>query len=38
MNHFNKSPSEELVIALLNSLNEKSALYKDTQHNQPNYK
>ena len=23
MNHFNKSPSEELVIALLNSLNEK---------------
>lgn len=38
MNHFNKSPSEELIIALLNSLNEKSALYKDTQHNQPNYK
>ena len=38
MNHFNKSPSEELIIALLNSLNEKSALIKDTQHNQPNYK
>ena len=34
MNHFNKSPSEELIIALLNSLNEKSALIKDTQHNQ----
>ena len=38
MNLFNKSPSEELIIALLNSLNEKSALIKDTQHNQPNYK
>lgn len=28
MNKFSKSPSEQLIIALLNSLNEKSALKK----------
>lgn len=32
MNKFSKSPSEQLIIALLNSLNEKSALEKRT-HN-----
>ena len=30
MNHFNKSPSEELIIALLNSLNEKSTRHQKT--------
>lgn len=30
MNKFSKSPSEQLIIALLNSLNEKSALKQDT--------
>lgn len=39
MNKFSRSPSEQLIIALLNSLNEKALVIKRQVHNtQTNYK